>query len=150
MRRLLLSSCVPFLCLLLITGCASDPVPIRYGSDVCDLCRMQIEDRGYGAELISPKGKVYRFDSGECLLRFLDKQLFKADKARHILVTDRSAPGNLIDARTASYLISPRLMSPMGEGLSAFASPDSLRAYQARYGGEMLEWEELYLRLSKH
>ena len=135
--------------LVLLTGCSSDPVPINYGTDVCDYCRMQIEDRGYGAELISPKGKVYRFDSGECLLEFLVKQPYDAVKARHILMTDRSNPGNLIDARTAGYLVSPDLPSPMGAGLSAFSSHDSLEAFHRRYDGEMLNWEELYLRFDK-
>ena len=150
MRRYYFSSFSILLWLsIALSGCSYDPVPINYGKDVCDNCRMQIEDRGYGAEIVSPKGKIYRFDSGECLLQFLPGLPFPADQARHLLMTDRSAPGNLIDARSAYYLISQQLPSPMGAGLSAFRSQDSLRAFHSRYDGEMLDWKELYLRFTK-
>ena len=119
MRRYYFSSFSILLWLsIALSGCSYDPVPINYGKDVCDNCRMQIEDRGCNAEIVSPKGKIYRFDSGECLLQFLPGQPFPADQARHLLMTDRSAPGNLIDARSAYYLISQQLPSPMGAGLA--------------------------------
>jgi copper chaperone NosL len=149
MRRKVLLPFILTMLSVLGSGCSSDPVPINYGTDVCDNCRMQIEDRGYGAELISPKGKLFRFDSGECLMQFLVKQPYAEEQARHVLVTDRSNPGDLTNAHAATYLISQQLPSPMGADLSAFASGDSARAFQSRYTGELLDWKELYLRFNK-
>ncbi len=55
---------------LLISSCGSKPEPINYGHDECEFCRMQISDNRYGAELVTDKGKVYKFDSIECLIEF--------------------------------------------------------------------------------
>ncbi len=60
-----------FLLLSLVTAsCGSNPEPINYGHDECEFCRMQISDNRYGAELVTDKGKVYKFDSIECLIEF--------------------------------------------------------------------------------
>lgn len=111
---------------------------------------MQIEDRGYGArDWFRPRGKYIDSTRANACSSSCPDNRFPADQARHLLMTDRSAPGNLIDARSAYYLISQQLPSPMGAGLSAFRSQDSLRAFHSRYDGEMLDWKELYLRFTK-
>ncbi|MGB5288980.1 MAG: hypothetical protein WBN42_10875, partial [Ignavibacteriaceae bacterium] len=51
--------------LFLLASCGSKPEPINYGKDECEFCRMQISDNRYGAELVTDKGKVYKFDSIE-------------------------------------------------------------------------------------
>jgi copper chaperone NosL len=52
-------------------------------------------------------------------------------------------PGELIDAREASYLISQEIPSPMGEFLSAFVSKENAELAKQENGGELLTWQEL-------
>ncbi len=59
------------------------------------------------------------------------------------LVNDFNAPGEFIDAKDATYLISKNIPSPMGEYLSAFATAEDARSAQAANGGELFTWEEL-------
>jgi len=66
MRRLLP---LFFLLLLLFAGCRpKGPVAIEYGQDICAFCKMIIADPRFGAEVITKTGKVYKFDSVECMV----------------------------------------------------------------------------------
>lgn len=138
---------VVFLFLLLTTSCSVGPKPIAYGSDGCHFCSMTIVDRQHAAEIVTDKGKVFKFDSSECMLNHL-KDINKKQVALY-LVNDYDQPGELIDAAEAIYLISGRIPSPMGEFLTAFkteqAAVDALQTYE----GDLLTWEQLKLRFKQ-
>jgi len=55
----------------LLTACSHEPDPIRYGKDACAHCKMTIMDKRFSAELITAKGKVFKFDAAECMAGFL-------------------------------------------------------------------------------
>jgi copper chaperone NosL len=87
-----------FLILLLglFVACEPKQEPINYGVDECELCRMRIMEDKYGAELVTEKGKVYKFDSIECLIKYsLNKNLIGVND-QLVLVSDFSNPGELI------------------------------------------------------
>lgn len=142
MRKHSLLFCLFYL-VLSFSGCSSGPQPINYGQDGCALCKMIIIDHHFGAELITSKGKIYKFDSIECMIRYMKSSAASETKFDRMLVTDHSQPGQLQDANISSFLISPGLPSPMGESLSAFMSKDSLQAYLERFGGKTFTWEEI-------
>ena len=101
---------------------------------------MGLADDRHGAELLTPTGKVYPFDSAECLA---DWVMNDADAAEihSAWVTDFSNPGTLIRADQAYFLASPTLQSPMGLGLSAFAREEDRDGAVISFGGEALDWE---------
>ena len=123
-----------------LTACNQGPVPLEYGSDACHFCKMTLVQTGFGAERITAKGKVYKFDSMECLLGSLKTESAAGD---HFYAIDFNHPGNLIPVENLTYLRSANLKSPMGAGLSAFASTDSARIYQARFGGDLVTFDDL-------
>ncbi|MDO6603069.1 nitrous oxide reductase accessory protein NosL [Arenibacter palladensis] len=139
-------SIVVFMFLLLVTSCNVGPKPIAYGSDGCHFCRMTIVDRQHAAEIVTDKGKVFKFDSSECMMNHL-KDIDQKQVALY-LVNDYNQPGELINATKATYLISERIPSPMGEFLTAFktekAAVDALMTYE----GDLLTWEQLKLRFN--
>ena len=51
--------------LFLAVSCSPEAQPINYGSDQCDFCRMTIVDKAHAAEVVTKKGRAYKFDSGE-------------------------------------------------------------------------------------
>ena len=144
MLRETVSCFVVALCLFALVGaCAnSDPTPINYGQDSCDLCRMNIVDRRYGSELVTRQGKVYRFDAIECLAGFIIEETVAPEDFGTIWVTHYGAPGDLADGKIAAYLISPELRSPMGMNLTAFANLANVTSAQKQYGGEIFGWDE--------
>ena len=127
--------------LFLFGGCSTDVEPIEYGHDACHFCEMTIVDKQHAAEAVTTKGKVRKFDAIECLLRFKRKNadlLFK-----HMVVNTFDSPGQLVDAETCVYLISPELPSPMGASLTAFDQSDVAQEVLKKKGGELYSWSEI-------
>ena len=126
-----------------MSGCNSEPEPINYGSDECEFCRMQISDNRYGAELVTDKGKVYKFDSIECLTEFAVVKNLIGDSNQKFLVTDFAQPETFIDASTAFYVLNDNFRSPMGLNVSAFGSEISRQKFVAESGGSLLYWVDV-------
>ena len=99
-------------------GCNVAPEAINYDMDECAFCKMKISDVRFGAELVTKKGKIYKYDSAECLFNtYVESQ---DTNFAFLIVTDYSRPHTLIDAKSATFLISPQRQSPMGGNLSAY------------------------------
>lgn len=127
--------------LLLALGCSTGPKPIAYGEVGCHSCSMTVVDRQHAAQLITDKGKVYVFDAIECLVNVLQSE--NAPAVGQLWVNDYNRPADLIDARSATFLISPAIPSPMGAYLSAFASTEEAEQAQQDHGGQLYDWEAL-------
>ena len=104
---------------------------------------MMITDNKYGAEVVSDKGKIYKFDSIECLIEFALEKNIVGDASQSFLVTDFSKPENLIDAKTAFYVHNDNFRSPMGLNVSAFGSESELTSFITANGGKKLSWVEV-------
>jgi len=124
-----------------LTSCNIGPEPINYGSDGCHYCSMTIVDKQHAAQFVTQKGKVFKFDATECMMNAL-KEIDKATVALY-LVNDYDAPGELINATEATYLISDNIPSPMGEYLTAFKSREVAVRVHAANQGLLLSWTEL-------
>lgn len=131
------------LALACITGCGGGPKPIAYGQDECAGCRMTLVDRHFGAEIVTAKGKVFKFDDISCLLRFQSGQKEVSGSSAYVVDFDHA--GVLLRAGDAQFLQHDRLRSPMGSGIAAFASESGLadthRALNG--GGKALRWADL-------
>lgn len=127
----------------LLFSCSPKPEPIDYGNDVCDFCKMNITDNKYAAELVTSKGKIYKFDSIECLFQFKNLE-FKSDNEIHVeLVNDFSNPGELIDLRKAFFLKSDVFRSPMGMNVLSVSSEEKLSEIKSQHGGQVLTYNEV-------
>lgn len=127
-------------CLVLFSSCQPKPEAIEFGFDACTHCKMTIADNRYGSELVTEKGKVYKFDAIECLSAF---QVASSEQFAFQLVTNFLQPGEFIEAQKAWYLQSSSLPSPMGMNLTAFAEENDARAVATEKGGKVMDWEEV-------
>ncbi len=128
----------------LVMGCSIRPEPIAYGSDGCHFCSMTIVDRQHAAQIVTNKGKVFKFDAVECMVNHLKD--IDIVSVKLFLANDYQAPGELIDAKKATFLISKDIPSPMGEYLSAFHSINEAEHVEAENNGKLYSWEELLTR----
>ncbi len=133
---------------VLLIGCQPTPQPMNYGQDMCHYCKMTVVDAQHAAQVVTSKGKAYKFDAIECCVNYLNKHTDQ--QFAHILVNDYENPGVLLAAETSHYLISPAIPSPMGANLSAFASEGAAQAIHQNKGGEMFGWEMLKQHLMKN
>lgn len=124
-------------------ACTPSPEPINYGKDECEHCRMMITDDKYGAEIVTDKGKVFKFDSIECLIELALEKNIAGDAGQSFLVTDFSTPEKLIDAKTAFYVHNDNFRSPMGLNVSAFESESNLTSFINDNGGKKLSWVDV-------
>jgi copper chaperone NosL len=127
--------------ILVLSACSSKPVAIEYGVDGCHFCKMTIVDKLHAAEVVTQKGKVYKFDATECMINFMDG--FDISTIKLYLSNNYTEPEALIDATTATFLISKKVPSPMGAFLSAFKIKEDAIDVQAAKGGTIYTWEEL-------
>jgi len=127
------------LVLLLMVSCSSGPKSIEYGKDECHRCKMTIMDNKHAAEMVTVKGKVYKFDAIECMIRYIasDSDI----EYSHKLITDYSNPGELVNAQQSTYLISENLPSPMGAFLTGFSSENDAQLKLDELGGNLYNWE---------
>jgi copper chaperone NosL len=126
-----------------LSSCNQGPDPIQFGTDGCDFCKMTISDSRFGGELITLKGKIYKFDDMHCLESFLNSGQVPATDMKAIYLIDFSIPGTLIPAEGGFYLKSPSLRSPMGGNIAAFRHEDSLNKFKKLFPGESLHWNEV-------
>jgi copper chaperone NosL len=142
MRRLIQNMLLVAMVLTLLAACQVEPKPIAYGEVNCAHCHMTVSDNRYGAELVNDKGKPFYFDSAECLAVYLNQNPELAEKAAYVLVTDFTRPNELIDARSANFLQSKELPSPMGMYLTAVSDKATATKMQQEVGGRLLNWEQ--------
>lgn len=129
-----------FITLLFVSGCGGDPEPINYGHDECEFCRMLITDNRYGAELVTDKEKIFKFDAVECMVEFAMVKNFVGDTNQKFLVTDFAQPETFIDAANAFYVQNEKFRSPMGLNVMAFDSEISRQKFVSESGGDLLNW----------
>ena len=139
MKNIILS----FIIILFSASCSVGPDPIHYGEDNCVHCAMTIMDNRYGTEIVTNKGKVFKFDSVECLVEFLQEKKVDEQQVELILVTPFNHPGTLVDASTSQVLHCKDLPSPMGKYLTAFENKDDAVHFKDEFGGAIFSWDDL-------
>ena len=133
-----------FIVLLLgIISCNNGPQPIKPGTDACDFCKMPIADRNFGAEIITNKGKVYKFDDTYCLAIFRRKNI-DSNIVKHVYFVNFLDPHNFIDADHVFLLESNDLHSPMGGNTAAFENEKALKITQQKVRGNEITLQELF------
>ena len=133
---------VAAICVLLVS-CSAKPEPIAYGKDNCDECRMTIMDPKFGGEIVTKKGRVYKFDDAHCLAKYLDNRKVALDNISSILFANYSREG-FLDTKAAVFVVGSQLKSPMGSNAAAFDSKAAAEKKAAEINGKVTEWATLY------
>lgn len=127
---------------ILFISCNAQPDPIDYGHDDCSYCKMTIVDKAHSAQLVTKKGKQYKYDAIECMVRNVLAVPELSVKSK-MFVANYKSPGSIIDAKKASYIISPKIKSPMGANLSAVSDVKVANNLVKINGGAIYTWTTL-------
>ena len=125
------------------SGCSTSPQPIRIGKDNCEFCKMSISDDRFGAEIVSKKGKVFKFDDAHCVLNFVKSSRIQHADIDEVYFTDFNSPHDLLRVNEAHFLQSPDFRSPMNGNIAAFRSADSLEKALPVYYGNKISWQDM-------
>jgi len=136
-----------FLLSLSALSCNTHPSPLVAGKDVCQSCRMPVADIRFGAEIITTKGKLYKFDDVVCMFHYLQNGLHPEEKIKQQVAEIYTNPLKLVDVDSCFFLKSDQLRSPMNSGAAAFESRRDADSFLNDYPGEILSWQQLQQKL---
>jgi copper chaperone NosL len=129
--------------ILILPGCSRGPQPIAYGQDICAFCKMTFMDKRYGGEVVTKKGKLYKFDDIHCLLESVKAGVPPKEEVAEIYLVDYNE-GPMINAADGFLLRSDSLHTPMGGNVAAFAAAGARDSHQKELNGWQLLWKDIY------
>lgn len=121
---------------------SNEPKPIKLNSDSCDNCKMTISNGKFGAELITEKGRHYKFDDISCMIKFAKSGT--SVPAKTFYVNDYLQDNTLIPAEKAFYLKDGTINSPMRGNTAAFSTKQEAEQYQTKLSAEPSSWDEIF------
>lgn len=128
---------------ILFSSCNSGPEALKYGTDNCYSCKMTISDSRFGAEIVTKKGRVYKFDDSYCMLGYLKTKDLASAEIKNIYITNFTGNHQLIDVDEAVMLQSDQLRGPMGGNIAAADQIDSINKMKDKFPGNHLLWSEI-------
>lgn len=129
---------------LLFSSCNTKPQAFTYGKDICDDCKMTIVDPKFGGEIITKKGRIYKFDDIHCLVHFMKQGTVKeADIAQTVFI-DFENDKNFLDVKSAYFVVSDQFKSPMNGNAASFSSKEIAEQKAQQTNGTIKNWDQLY------
>jgi copper chaperone NosL len=128
---------------ILFLSCSNDPQPLQYGKDACYTCKMTLMDKKFGAEIVTQKGKVYKFDDLNCMVNFYNSGYEPEENIAHLLVVDFAQPEKLIDTKHTFFVKSDKLRTPMASQVAAFEREQDYKKFKKDWNGILLGWGEV-------
>jgi copper chaperone NosL len=138
------------LTILLISGCNPKIETIAVGKDNCAECKMTIMDPRFGGEILTKKGKVYKFDDAHCVAVFLERRGVELGDIYKTLFVDFNEPHALVEVKSAEFVVSSVFKSPMGGNAAAFKNiQEANKKSEEIKGSKVTNWATLYNILIK-
>ncbi|SHH16920.1 copper chaperone NosL [Chryseolinea serpens] len=134
---------VSFIALVSLFSCSVKPEPLVMGKDACYTCKMTLVDEKFGAEILTRKGKIYKFDDLNCMVNFIHSGYEPKENVASYLVANYVGTPKLLDATKSFYSQSDLIRSPMAGHVAAFERKDEFEKFNAEWHGTMLSWDEL-------
>ncbi len=145
-----LSVAAAFIVFLFMTGCNPKHEKINLGKDECVECKMTIMDPKFGGEIVTKKGKVYKFDDTHCIAVFLERRGVELSNIHQTLFVQYDHPGEFVNVKAAEFVVSSQFKSPMGGNAAAFKSAhDAHEKSEEIEGSRVTNWATLYNILVK-
>lgn len=125
-----------------LLSCSGDKaVPIKLNVDNCDFCKMGITDGKHGAEIITEKGRAYKFDDIACMAQYCKEN--KEMKIKAYYVHDYTKNNEFILADKAFFISGGAVKSPMNGNIAAFSNKSEAKAFEAQSKGLEIEWSAI-------
>lgn len=128
---------------IVFSACShSGPEAINLNKDDCDNCKMSISDKRFACELVTEKGRAYKFDDISCMMSYKNENSAKMSNAK-FYINDYMEPNNLSLSETLVFVEGENVSSPMGGNIAAFTNKDSANVYNNRWGAKVTSWQTI-------
>lgn len=123
----------------------SKPPKIFYGRDVCEQCRMILEDERFVCAAVSADSRFLKFDDIGCLAAY-EKE--RSGRFLRSWVRDANG-GGWLEKEVARFVYARDLITPMGYGVAAFAVTENAVLFAKEKSGSLITWAELLTLIGK-
>ncbi|MFK7114549.1 nitrous oxide reductase accessory protein NosL [Flavobacterium oreochromis] len=100
---------------------------------------MTISNPQFSSEIITEKGRCYKFDDIFCLLQYINNTKVKV---KTIYVSDYSNK-NMIPIEEGFFLKHEQFNSPMNGNIACFSDLKETKKYQTELHTDVLNWKQL-------
>lgn len=105
--------------MITLAACAqSEPQQIAVGKDQCENCKMTITEPKYATQLITEKGRNYKFDDLSCMKDYEVSNTATTANAKTYVVDFPT--GQFIETNSATLIKGGAIKSPMGGNTQAY------------------------------
>lgn len=101
-------------------------------------------DNGFGCELVSHKGKVFKFDDLHCMVKYTQITESQSTDYKYIAINPLDAKGKLYPTDSAFFVQSEELRSPMAGNIGAFSTLKAAEKYISQdTTAKQLTWQDV-------
>ena len=123
---------------LAILSCQkSGPKEFALGKDQCDNCRMTITEHKYATQLLTEKGRAYKFDDISCMTMYESSNPDKAVNSKMYVIDFPS--GSFLEKARAIFIKGGSIKSPMGGNTQAFRDKAAAEKAAAATGASLIK-----------
>jgi copper chaperone NosL len=126
---------------LLFSCSEAKPEKAKLNVDNCDNCKMTIADAKFVAELITSKGRIYKFDDLSCMQSYYKENPDKGGVK--LFVANFKNPDQFLPVSEAFFVFGEQVGSPMGGNMAAFSSNTSAEEFSANRAAQILIWSDI-------
>ncbi len=105
---------------------------------------MTIMDPKFGGEIVTKKGKVYKFDDAHCIASFMQSGAVKEADIAQTIFSDYENEGVFLKSPSLFFVVSPGLKSPMNSNAAAFSTQEAAAKKAVDVSGKTMDWQTLY------
>jgi copper chaperone NosL len=120
----------------------NEPKPIKLNADSCDFCKMTISNAKFASELITEKGRYYKFDDASCMIKYAKEK--PTVKIKSFFVMNYLNDKQFIAVEKAFYLSGGTINGPMGGKVIAFDSKEKAIQNQSKFSAQQTNWSAIY------
>jgi copper chaperone NosL len=102
---------------------------------------MTISQNQWGAEIVTDKAKILKFDAIECMAKYINDGLIKHDDIHSCWTVAYDNPGQLSDVDNSYFLHARSLPSPMAMFLTGFSAKSARDKTMNQHPGDALDWK---------
>jgi len=144
-RRRKIQTATALTMLLLLAACKPDgPVASQLNTDQCEYCKMSVSDPNFGAEVITKKGRVYKFDDLSCLAGYVNENPEIAIGKYYVHAYGKD--NELIDATSAHFVEGGSIHSPMNGNFAAFETLSEAEQAVKDLQAKPVNWDSILSR----
>lgn len=126
------------------TSCNVQPEPFKLGTDVCYMCKMGIVDPKFGSQLITKKGKLYKFDDIGCMIRLMKSGTFDSNTIKTMVVANYNNSNEFISVDQCTFVIAADIKSPMNFNLAAYVNELDANKISENSAAKFYNWNAVY------